>query len=141
MGAPSVAQPGAVASGHECLATRQAKSETGLLDATSIVFIAVVVAALGGLYLASLRATTIVDLAIEAGRMRVVRGGVAPPILADLRDIVRDPPVAEGHVRVVRASGRAEVELRGAIDERQAQRIRNVIGSVPLARLVNAKRK
>jgi len=110
------------------------------LDATSIVFIAVVVAALAGLYLASLRATTIVDLAIENGKLRVVRGGVAPPILADLRDIVREPPIAEGQIRVTRASGRAEVELRG-VGDRQGQQIRNVIGSVPLARLINAKRR
>ena len=45
----------------------------------------------------------------------------------------------EGHIRVTRASGRAEVELKGNIDERAAQRIRNVIGSVPLARLINAR--
>jgi hypothetical protein len=108
------------------------------LDSTSLVYLAVAAAALAGLYVASRRATTIVDLAIERGKLRVVRGGVAPPILADLRDIVRDPPIADGHIRVVRASGRADVELRG-VSERQAQRIRNVIGSVPLARLINAK--
>lgn len=111
------------------------------MDATSLVFVGIVLAVLAGLYVASLRATTIVDLAIERGALRVVRGGVAPPVLADLRDVVRDPPIGEGRIRVLRASGRAEVELRGAIDERQAQRIRNVIGSVPLARLVNAVRK
>lgn len=106
---------------------------------TTYVFIAVAVAALAALYVASLRATTIVDLAIEKGKIRVVRGGVAPPILADLRDIARDASIKEGHIRVTRASGRAEVHLRGEIDERAAQRIRNVIGSVPLARLINAR--
>jgi hypothetical protein len=108
------------------------------VDATSLVFIVVAALALGGLYVASRRATMIVDLAVENGKLRVVRGGVAPPILADLRDVVRDPPIAEGHIRVVRASGRADVELRG-VNDRQAQRIRNVIGSVPLARLINAR--
>lgn len=106
---------------------------------TTYVFLGIAVAALAALYVASLRATTIVDLVIERGNVRVVRGGVAPPILADLRDIARSPAIAEGHIRVTRASGRAEVHLRGTIDERQAQRIRNVIGSVPLARLINAR--
>jgi hypothetical protein len=108
------------------------------LDATSLVFIVIAAAALAGLYVASRRATTIADLAIEHGKLRVVRGGVAPAILSDLRDIVRDPPIADGAIRVLRASGRAEVELRG-VSDRQAQRIRNVIGSVPLARLINAR--
>lgn len=111
------------------------------MDAVSLVYLVIAGAALGGLYLAARRATTIADLAIDRGRLEVIRGGVAPPILADLRDIVRDPPIASGLIRVTRSSGRAEVELRGPIGERQAQRIRNVIGSVPLARLINAKRK
>ena len=106
---------------------------------TAYVFLGIAIAALAALYVASLRATTIVDLAIEKGKLRVVRGGVAPPILADLRDIAASAAIDEGHIRVVRASGRAEVQLRGNIDARAAQRIRNVIGSVPLARLINAR--
>ena len=57
----------------------------------------------------------------------------------------QEPPaaVASGtlKVRIVRSSGLAEVTFRGEVSDAHAQRIRNVIGSVPLARLVNAKRK
>lgn len=109
------------------------------MDATTIVFIALVVAAIAGVYVASLRATTIVDVVFEKGKLRVIRGGVAPPILADLRDIARD--IDSGELRVLKNRGTAEVELKGPIDPRAAQRLRNVIGSVPLARLINARRK
>lgn len=112
-----------------------------MLDATSVLWIALVALLLGALYVAARRATTIAELEVERGVVRVVRGGVAPPILADLRDIARTPPIARARVRILRASGRAEVQLSGDVNEQQAQRIRNVIGSVPLARLVNALRK
>jgi Protein of unknown function (DUF3634) len=98
-------------------------------------------AALVALYTAARRAVTIAELEIEAGVLRVVRGGIAPPVLADLRDVARRPPIADLRVRITRSSGRAAVELVGDVTAEQAQRIRNVIGSVPLARLVNAPRR
>lgn len=103
--------------------------------------VALVVAAVVALFVASRRAITIADLAIADGAVRVVRGGIAPPILADLRDVARQPRIAKGRIVVVRDRGRAEVRIDGDLSPEQAQRIRNVIGSVPLARLVNAKRR
>jgi hypothetical protein len=98
-------------------------------------------AALAALYVASRRAVTIVELEIERGAVTVVRGGIAPPVLADLRDVAKRPPIDGVRVRIVRASGRAEVQLLGKCSDEQAQRIRNVVGSVPLARLINAPRR
>lgn len=107
----------------------------------AVVAIALVGLAFVALYVAARRATTIVELSVETGAVRVVRGGIAPPILADLRDIARRPPIAALRIRIVRSSGRAEVQLSGQISSEQAQQIRNVVGSVPLARLMNAYRK
>ncbi|MBX3232181.1 MAG: DUF3634 family protein [Labilithrix sp.] len=104
-----------------------------------LVWVAVVAGVLGALYVAATRAITVCELAIEDGAVRVVRGGVAPPILADLRDVARTPKIARLRVRIVRSSGRAEVQLRGDVPAPQAQRIRNVVGSVPLARLANSR--
>lgn len=108
---------------------------------SAYLWIAIAAAAIALVYVASLRAITIADLEIENGKLRVVRGGIAPPILADLRDIARTPPIAAARVSIVRSDGRAEVKLRGEVSPEQAQRIRNVVGSVPLARLRNALRK
>jgi hypothetical protein len=62
-------------------------------------------------------------------------------VLADLRDVAKKPPIKDLRIRIVRASGRAEVQLIGKVSGDQAQRIRNVVGSVPLARLANAPRR
>lgn len=104
-------------------------------------FVVVVVGALVALYVAARRATTIAELRIDNGALGVVRGGIAPAVLADLRDVAKAPPIRELRVRIVKSSGRAEVSFFGNVSDAQAQRIRNVIGSVPLARLINARRK
>jgi hypothetical protein len=103
--------------------------------------VGIALAALFALYRAAKRAITIADLKIANGKLTVVRGGIAPPILADLRDIARTPPISSLDIHIARASGRAEVTFRGDATDAQQQRIRNVIGSVPLARLVNAVRR
>jgi len=103
--------------------------------------VGIALAALFALYRAATRAITICDLKIEAGKLTIVRGGIAPPILADLRDIARSPPIASLAIHIARSSGRAEVSFKGDATDAQRQRIRNVIGSVPLARLVNAVRR
>lgn len=108
-----------------------------------VIGLAVSVGVIGALYVAARRAITIVELSIEKGNVQVVRGGIAPPILADLRDVAKRPPIKSARVRVVRASGRAEVQFPsvGDMSDAQKQQIRNVVGSVPLARLINARRK
>ena len=93
------------------------------------------------LYRAARRATTIAELAIDDGAVRVAYGGIAPGVLRDLRDVARRPKIAAARIVILRASGRAEVTVQGAVTPEQAQRIRNVVGSVPLAKLVNAHRR
>lgn len=107
----------------------------------SLLVVIVVVGAVAILYVAARRATTIAELAIRDGRIRVVRGGIAPSVLADLGDVARRPAIRAARVRIVRARGRAEITISGEVSAAQQQQIRNVIGSVPLARLVNARRR
>lgn len=112
------------------------------MDSTStLLFAGLLGAALVALWASARRAVTIAELAVERGAVRVVRGGIAPPILGDLRDVARRPPIEALRIRIRRSSGRAEVVLTGEVTPEQAQRIRNVIGSVPLARLMNAARR
>lgn len=108
------------------------------MDSTLLFPLLILAVAGGALYVAARRAVTIAELEIERGNVRVVRGGIAPPILADLRDVAKRPPIDDLRVRILRSSGRAEVKLFGRVTDRQAQQIRNVVGRVPLARLVNA---
>jgi hypothetical protein len=100
-----------------------------------------VVVFLVGVLVASRRAVTVAELAIDEGQVRVVSGGIAPPLLADLRDVAKKPRIASARIRIVRDRGHAEVRIEGDVSPEQTQRIRNVVGSVPLARLMNAGRK
>jgi hypothetical protein len=86
-------------------------------------------------------AITIAVLEIDGGKIRVTRGGLAPRVLQDLRDVVSRPRIESATLRVVRAKDHARVELRGRVGEQQMQRIRNVVGTVKLAQLVNARRR
>ncbi len=105
-----------------------------------IIFIALVAAA-AGLFFIARNATTVCVIEIEAGKARIVRGAIAPRVLADIGDVIRRPKVRAANVRITRDRGRAAIAMKGTLTEAQEQQLRNVIGSVPLAKLVNARRK
>jgi|ERR1700722_1333065 hypothetical protein len=86
-------------------------------------------------------AITIAVLEVSHGNVKVTRGGLAPRVLEDLRDVVSRPRVKSATVRLLRAKDHARVEIQGDIAEQQVQRIRNVVGTVKLAQLVNARRR
>jgi hypothetical protein len=106
-----------------------------------LVFAAGVAIALVLLYRSARRAITIAELEVDDGGVRIVHGGIAPGVLRDLRDVARRPKIPSARVYITRASGRAEVRVEGNVPADQAQRIRNVVGSVPLAKLLNAHRR
>jgi hypothetical protein len=102
----------------------------------------VLLAAAGGaLYWTARNAVTICVIEIERGKLRVTRGGIAARVLADIGDVVRRPRVERATIRIVRERGYAKVHTRGDLRDAQMQQLRNVVGSVPLAKLVNARRK
>jgi len=100
----------------------------------------VLLAALAALWFAARNAITILVAEVRDGRLQVTRGGVAPRILADLADVVARPPAQRAVLKIVRSGGSAELEARGDLSAAQLQQLRNVVGSVPLAKLVNGRR-
>jgi hypothetical protein len=86
-------------------------------------------------------AITLAVAEIRQGKVEITRGGLAPRVLGDLRDIASRPRIDSATLRIVRARDRARVEIRGAVSDVQTQRIRNVIGNVPVAQLVKASRR
>ena len=91
------------------------------------------------LRLAARAAITVCVAEVRDGRIEVTHGGIAPRVLADLGDVVARPRVEKATLRIVRSRGSAAVETKGDLGDAQMQRIRNVIGSVPLAKLANAR--
>jgi len=97
------------------------------------------VAAIGlvALYGAARAAITVCVLDVVAGQVFVRRGGLAPRIRADIEDVVARPKIARATLRIERARGAAVLKVRGAVSEAQRQQLRNVVGSLPLAKLAN----
>jgi hypothetical protein len=86
-------------------------------------------------------AITIAIAEIRDGKLDLTRGRLSPRVLGDLRDIAARPRVRSATVRIIRAKDRARVEVTGEISDQQVQRLRNVIGNVPVAKLVKADRR
>ncbi len=106
-----------------------------------LVIVVVVLAACAALWASARAAVTVCLLEITAGRVRVVRGGLAPRLMSDIADVVARPAIERATLRIVRDRGHARLDLRGTVPSDQEQRLRNVIGSVPLAALANARRR
>ena len=109
------------------------------MDVLVITVVAITVA-LAGLWWRAREAITICVIEVTRGRAKIASGGIAPRVLADIGDVVKRPRIERATIRVVRSSGHAKVDVRGALSDAQMQQLRNVIGSVPLAKLVNARR-
>jgi hypothetical protein len=86
-------------------------------------------------------AVTVCVLEVRDGKARVVRGGIAPRILSDIADVVAMPRVGRATVRITRGGGYAHVRVTGDVPEPQQQRLRNVVGSLPLAQLASGRRR
>jgi hypothetical protein len=86
-------------------------------------------------------AITIAIAEIRNGELELTRGKLSPRILGDLRDVASRPRIETATLRIVRAKDHARVEVHGKVSEQQVQRLRNVVGSVHLAQLVNAGKR
>jgi hypothetical protein len=86
-------------------------------------------------------AITIAVAEIRDGKVEITRGGISPRVLGDLRDIASRPRIGSATLRIIRAKDHARIEVTGKVSEQQVQRLRNVIGNVPVAQLTKAERR
>jgi hypothetical protein len=86
------------------------------------------------LVLALIRANEIACLKVRDGRVRVARGSLPPRLVHDLSDILANPPAA-ARLRVVIEDKKPRVYAQGELSAQQQQRIKNVVGLWPLAKL------
>jgi hypothetical protein len=83
------------------------------------------------------RALQIFRLEVEAGRVRRVRGRLSRVLLSEIEAVLGRSGVS-GKVVVSRSRGTVVVTTSGGIDAGVQQQLRNVIGIVPLQRLLSA---
>jgi uncharacterized protein DUF3634 len=107
----------------------------------ALLFAAALAIGLVALYLSARAGITICVLDVVEGKVFVRRGGLVSRIRADIEDVVARPKIERATLRIVRDRGRAVLEVKGAVSAAQQQQLRNVVGSVPLAKLVNTLRR
>lgn len=73
-------------------------------------------------------------LSVRNGRVLIVRGRVPASFLADVRDVVKNPPVHNATIRGVREATRTRLHCSG-LDERRAQRLTNAFSIYPQSKI------
>ena len=97
------------------------------------------VVALGLLWFAARGAITVAICEVKDGKLELTHGDLSPRVLSDLKDVVKRPKVGQGTVRILRHRDRASIEARGDFSDAQLQQLRNVVGTVPLAKLTHKR--
>jgi hypothetical protein len=88
-----------------------------------------------------MRANELFFLRITNGAVRVRRGRLPQQLLEDIGDVIKDPPVPSGSLRGVSEDGRVRLYPDADLTEEQKQRLRNVIGQWPIAKVRNALKR
>ncbi len=77
-------------------------------------------------------------VSVRCGRVLVVRGRVPTGLLQDLSEIVKQPVVESGTIRVFRGPHGAELSCSGDIGDGPEQRMRNALMLYPMSKLRHA---
>ena len=94
--------------------------------------------AIGALALIVRNANLLFVVKIENGKVCHVRGRAPKGLLADLGDVVRARPVKSACLRVTVQDGKAALSGRGDLNEQEGQRLRNILGLWPVAKIRSA---
>jgi hypothetical protein len=107
-----------------------------------VLIVTVLALAIGvvALWMSARNAITVCVLEVRGGTVRIARGALAPGILSDIADVVARPRVRRATLRIVRNEGLARLDVSGEVSPEQRQQLRNVVGSVPLAKLATGRR-
>ncbi|MDB4987117.1 MAG: hypothetical protein JWN04_2295 [Myxococcaceae bacterium] len=114
-----------------------AAPSTGYITRVGLFYAVVMVLALALLVFAAGRARELCVLSVRAGRVLLMRGALPPSLLEAVLDIVSRARVERATVRVLRDGAAARLMASG-LDEPTLQRLRNVLGTYPLPRLLAA---
>ncbi len=92
------------------------------------------------LWVSARRAITICVLDVVDGEVEVSKGSLGPRVLSDLRDVVKRPRVKSATLRLLRARDFARLDARGTFTAEQLQQLRNIVGNVPVEKLLGSRR-
>jgi hypothetical protein len=90
------------------------------------------------LLLATRNANRLLTATVRDGRMVRFKGHAPKGLIRDLEDVMRLRPVRTAQLQIMVRDRSPIVEVQGDIDEREVQRLRNVVGAWPLAKIRSA---
>jgi hypothetical protein len=85
------------------------------------------------LYLSLRHGRVLFRIDVRGGRAEVTRGHVPQALLNAFGDVLRN--VYSGEISARRTTGGAQLDISGSIDDRTAQRLRNVFSLYPMSQL------
>jgi hypothetical protein len=105
----------------------------------ALVAVLALFAGVGLVFFLARRELTVFHLLAEHGAVRRARGRMPPEMMHDVRDVLARSK-ASGTVTGRIENQRVVLHFGGGIDEATAQRLRNVAGRFPTARIRQSKR-
>lgn len=109
------------------------------VSATAAIAVFALFAGVGLIFFLARRELTVFHLVAERGAIRRARGRMPPEMMHDVRDVLARAK-ASGTVTARIEDQRVVLRVGGDIDEATAQRLRNVAGRFPTARIRQSKR-
>jgi len=103
--------------------------------ATPFLIFVMAAAAICAILLLSRNATLLFEARVEQGKMVRLRGRVPKRLVRDFHDVLSVRPVSSATLRVHSSGTHTELRVKGDISEAEAQRLRNVLGMFPVARI------
>lgn len=80
-------------------------------------------------------ATVLMTGRVRNGALEGVRGHAPKGLIREMTDVLRTRPVSDGRLRVYIRGGAPALEVSGDLTEAEVQRLRNVLGCWPLAKI------
>ena len=90
------------------------------------------------LLLAARNANRLLVASVRNGRLVWFKGHAPKSLIRDLEDVLRLRPVPSAELRILVRDRTPVVEVSGDIEERELQRLRNVVGAWQVAKIRSA---
>lgn len=107
---------------------------------TEVLLLVLAVVVVVGLLVMVRNANRLFFLRVKDGVVVAAKGQIPPALLQQVQDVVESRPVTAADLRVERSGGQPIWRVSGDVTEVERQRLRNVLGMWPIAKIRNAPR-
>ncbi len=106
-----------------------------MVSVTTGVMIVLALAAIAAVLWMMRNATVLFTANVEQGRVVQLRGRAPKGLVREMTDVLRQRPVPRATLRIVVEGGAPALHAKGDLNDGEKQRLRNVLGTWPLAKI------